>query len=110
MFRPGRDRASDAFVIVMSLTRIVAWAMAIVLTPEVAIYGIPRAVLGYVLLVVTAVPYLIVLAVMVWDAATPLLRGKHRWHARDEEYPSPDASAMSTACLVPSIRSRERPL
>lgn len=110
VLRPGRDRAGDAFAIVMTLTRIIAWAVAIALTPEAAVYGIPRAVLGYVLLVVTAVPYLIVLAVMVWDALAPLFRTKHRWHARDEERAAPSASATSTARSFPSIRSRERPL
>ena len=99
VFRPGRDRTSDWFNGIMSFSRIAAWAVAVSLAPESHVYGIPRAVLGYVLLVVTGVPYVLAFFVFVWDAVSPLFFKKQRWHQGripDSSQDTKDSTAVAS--------------
>ncbi|WFD36541.1 hypothetical protein MCUN1_003424 [Malassezia cuniculi] len=109
-FRPGRDRTSDWFNAIMCLTRIAAWAVTVSLSPEAAVYGIPRAVLGYVILVVTGVPYIIVFFVMVWDAISPLFFRRQRWFQsvveRKDVEDSHKGNVFSSSRWEPLIRQR----
>lgn len=78
IFRVGRDKKSDFVFIFMCFGRIAAWAVCIAFIPAANVRTIPRAVVAYILLVVTAVPIIYLFVVTLVDLVSPLLRRKRR--------------------------------
>ncbi|WFD22238.1 hypothetical protein MEQU1_000903 [Malassezia equina] len=91
--RPGCDKKGNMVMIVMALFRIVTWALCVVLTTTMNIWGIPRAVLGLVVLAVLALAILFLFFVFVWDIATALLSPRQRWSKRYAEKEDEDMAA-----------------
>lgn len=80
--RPACDKKGNMVMIVLTCFRLAAWILCLVLTTKVNIWGIPRAVLGIVLLAVLALAILYIFFVFVWDVATALLSPRQRWSKR----------------------------
>lgn len=77
IFRVGRDKKSDFIFILLSFTRVAAWAVCIAFIPSAGVETIPRVIVGFVLLVVTALPIVFLFFLTIWDLVMPLRR-KHR--------------------------------
>lgn len=74
IFRVGRDKKSDFVLILLCFSRIAAWAVCVVFIPSANIRTIPRAIVAFVLLVVTALPIIYLFFLTVYDLFMPLLR------------------------------------
>lgn len=82
ILRPGRDRFTDFVQYILALFRIVGWALCVALATESNIWGIPRAVLGFVLMAVTSLAVVFIFLVFVWDVLVALLSRHQRWTRR----------------------------
>ncbi|WFD47120.1 hypothetical protein GLX27_001767 [Malassezia furfur] len=125
LLRPGRDRWGDFVQYMLALFRIVGWALCIALTTQANLWGIPRAVLGFVLMAVTAIAIVFVFAVFVWEVALSLISRNQRWSRRFgalmapqsiagggppmEFYPVPDADADTEAKAGPDAKRPDAP-
>lgn len=125
LLRPGRDRWGDFVQYMLALFRIVGWALCIALTTQANLWGIPRAVLGFVLMAVTAIAIVFVFAVFVWEVALSLISRNQRWSRRFgalmapqsiagegppmEFYPVPDADADPEAKAGPDAKRPDAP-
>jgi hypothetical protein len=76
--RVGRDKKSDFVFLLLCFSRIAAWAVCIAFIPSANVRTIPRAIVGYVLLVVTALPIIFLFFLTLWDLFTPLLKRNRR--------------------------------
>lgn len=74
IFRVGRDKKSDFVLILLCFSRIAAWAVCVVFIPSANIRTIPRAIVAFVLLVVTALPIIYLFFLTVYDLFMPFLR------------------------------------
>lgn len=74
IFRVGRDKKSDFVLILLCFSRIAAWAVCVVFIPSANVRTIPRAIVAFVLLVVTALPIIYLFFLTVYDLFMPLLR------------------------------------
>ena len=97
ILRPGRDKSTDFVQIMLCLFRIVTWALCIALTIQAKVWGIPRAVLGYVLLGVTALAMVFMFFVVLWDTVSPLLIPRQRWSGKFGSDPQQDSRAEKGA-------------
>ena len=97
ILRPGRDKSTDFVQIMLCLFRIVTWALCIALTIQANVWGIPRAVLGYVLLGVTALAMVFMFFVVLWDTVSPLLIPRQRWSGKFGSDPQQDSRAEKGA-------------
>lgn len=79
---PGRDKKENMVQIVLCIFRIIAWALCIVLTTESNIWGIPRAVLGFVLMAVWAIAIVCLFLLFLWEIGTTLISRRQRWSHR----------------------------
>ncbi|WFD26382.1 hypothetical protein MNAN1_001362 [Malassezia nana] len=80
--RPACDKKGNMVMIVLTIFRLLAWILCLVLTTNINIWGIPRAVLGLVLLAVLALAILFIFLVFLWDICTALVSSRQRWTKR----------------------------
>lgn len=78
IFRVGRDKKSDFVLILLCFSRVAAWAVCIAFIPSANVRTIPRAIVAFVLLVVTALPIVYLFFLTLWDLATPFLPKNRR--------------------------------
>ena len=71
VLRIGRDKKSDWVNVILSLFRLVAWALCIPLTTQVKVIQLPRIIIGFVLVAVTAIPIVLIFLLTVWDLFSP---------------------------------------
>lgn len=81
--RPGRDKTTDFVQIVLAIFRVLTIGVCIALTTTLNVWAIPRAVLGYALIVLTALPIIFIFCTVAWDAVSPLLRRRLRYRATE---------------------------
>ncbi|WFD32188.1 hypothetical protein MSPP1_003231 [Malassezia sp. CBS 17886] len=79
VLRPARGALDNAALIVPALFRIASWAICIALTTEANIWGIPRAVLGFVLMALTALPIVFLFFLFLWENLAALVSRRHWW-------------------------------
>lgn len=82
ILRPGRDKWTDFVQYILALFRIVCWALGVVLTTQANIWGIPRAVIGFVLFAVVALAVVFIFFVFLWDIIAALFSRQQRWTGR----------------------------
>lgn len=106
VLRTGRDKKSDFVMILLCFTRIAAWAVCIAFIPAANVRTIPRAVVAYVLLVVTAVPIIFLFFLTVYDLITPFLKRNRRdvQHAGKDVDMSQNTEAVSLSSHQQSYR------
>ena len=95
VLRVGRDKKSDAVFIFLCFSRVAAWAVCIAFIPSANVETIPRVVVGFVLLVVTAVPIIFLFFLTLWDLFTPLLRRNRHTVKHHDEKAATTADTMS---------------
>lgn len=76
--RVGRDKKSDWVFIVLTFFRFASWAVCVALTRRANVTTIPRAIVGFVLIVVTGLPIIWLFFLTVWDLFSALLPKKRR--------------------------------
>ncbi|KAK0553170.1 hypothetical protein OC845_001305 [Tilletia horrida] len=72
VIRPGRDKASNAVIIILCLSRVISWAICVAFTHEAHVTTIPRVIVGFVLLVATGIPIIFLFFLTVIDLFEPL--------------------------------------
>lgn len=95
VLRVGRDKKSDFVFIFLCFSRVAAWAVCIAFIPSANVETIPRVVVGFVLLVVTAVPIIFLFFLTLWDLVTPLFRRNRRAVNHHDEKAATSADTMS---------------
>lgn len=76
--RVGRDKKSDWVFIVLTFFRLASWAVCVAFTRRANVTTIPRAIVGFVLIVVTGLPIIWLFFLTVWDLFSALLPKKRR--------------------------------
>lgn len=94
LLRPGCDRKENAIQILLSLFRIVSWALCITLTTQVNVFGIPRAVLGFVLLAATALAIVFMFFVFLFEVFMAAFARSQRWSTRIYRSEKPKKQAI----------------
>jgi hypothetical protein len=56
VFRPGRDKKSDWVYVVLTFCRMASFGVAVAFTEQAGLDPLPRVIVGFVMLVVTALP------------------------------------------------------
>ncbi|CAO1621093.1 unnamed protein product [Parajaminaea phylloscopi] len=78
VLRVGRDKKSDWVFIVLAIFRVISWAVCVAFTRRANVTTIPRAIVGYALIVVTGIPIVWLFFLTVWDLFSALLPSKRR--------------------------------
>ncbi|CAO1612706.1 unnamed protein product [Jaminaea pallidilutea] len=78
VFRVGRDKKSDWVFILLTAFRVATWAVCVAFTRRADVNTIPRAIVGFVLIVITGIPIIWLFFLTVWDLFSALLRRKRR--------------------------------
>ncbi|KAL9940973.1 hypothetical protein V8E36_000461 [Tilletia maclaganii] len=77
-YRPSRNGAGNAVTILLCLSRVISWAICIAFTPQASVKTIPRVIVGYVLLVATGVPIILLVFLTIVDLFSPFRPSKLR--------------------------------
>jgi hypothetical protein len=88
IFRVGRDKKSDFVFILLCFSRIATWAVCIAFIPSANVQTIPRVIVGFVLLVVTALPILFLFFLTIYDLISPfisILWRRRKQHRQEKE-------------------------
>lgn len=83
--RVGRDKKSDFVFIFLCFSRVAAWAVCIAFIPSANVRTIPRAIVAFVLLVVTGLPIIFLFFLTLYDLITPFLRRNRRGVSHDSD-------------------------
>ncbi|KAK0523124.1 hypothetical protein OC835_006353 [Tilletia horrida] len=78
VLRPSRNKAGNAVTILLCLSRVISWAICVAFTHQADVQTIPRVIVGYVLLVATGIPILLLLLLTIIDLFEPLRPSKLR--------------------------------
>ncbi|PKI83618.1 hypothetical protein MVES1_002597 [Malassezia vespertilionis] len=85
VLRPYRDKMSMFVQCILTVFRVILWVVCIVLSTQVNIWGIPRAVLGFVLLGVSALAIVFIFFILLWDILACVFSRHQRWTTRYAE-------------------------
>lgn len=77
--RPGRDIQSNVVQCLLCAFRVVIWALCVVLSTEANIWGIPRAIIGFVLLAVLSLAIVFIFFVFLLEIVQTLFSRRQRW-------------------------------
>ncbi|KAE8211451.1 hypothetical protein CF327_g4801 [Tilletia walkeri] len=78
VFRPARNKAGNAVTILLCLSRAISWGICVAFTHKANVKTIPRVIVGYVLLVATGIPIILLVFLTVIDLFTPFLPRRFR--------------------------------
>ncbi|WFD44957.1 hypothetical protein MPSI1_003632 [Malassezia psittaci] len=91
ILRPGRDKFENFVQILLTTFRIIGWSLCVALTTQANIWGIPRAVLGFVLLAVTAIAIVCIFVLFLAECLIALVSRNQRWSRRFGEFVAPQS-------------------
>ena len=77
--RPGRDIQSNVVQCLLCAFRVVIWALCIALSTEANVWGIPRAIVGFVLLAVLSLAIVFIFFVFLLEIVQTLFSRRQRW-------------------------------
>ncbi len=69
--RVGRNKRADFVIIVLALFRVATWVVCVAILPLSGLRDLSRAIAGFVLLAVTAIPVVFITIVTIWDLLFP---------------------------------------
>ncbi|CAD6910343.1 unnamed protein product [Tilletia controversa] len=78
IFRPSRNGAGNCVTILLCLSRVISWGICVAFTHEANVKTIPRVVVGFVLVVATGIPIILLLLLTIVDLFSPLRPRKLR--------------------------------
>lgn len=108
IFRVGRDKRSDFVFIFMCFTRIACWAVCIAFIPQANVRTIPRVIVGFVLLAVTALPIVFLFFLTLWDLISPFIhinrrrKNKNQFNTRKDEKQEMEQISTTTSTMEES--------
>ena len=77
--RPGRDVQSNVVQCLLCAFRVVIWALCVALSTEANVWGIPRAIIGFVLLAVLSLAIVFIFFVFLLEIVQTLFSRRQRW-------------------------------
>ncbi|WFD00898.1 hypothetical protein MYAM1_003654 [Malassezia yamatoensis] len=91
ILRPGRDKFENFVQILLTTFRIIGWSLCVALTTQANIWGIPRAVLGFVLMAVTAIAIVCIFVLFLVELLIAFVSRNQRWSRRFGEFVAPQS-------------------
>ncbi|WVF73078.1 hypothetical protein IAT40_007897 [Kwoniella sp. CBS 6097] len=82
-FRPHKDRKGDWISTTLSLFRLVAFGLLIAFIPSIGVKPIPRAVIGFVIIVAFGIPVILLFFGLLWNLGYGYLWRKHTHRIED---------------------------
>ncbi|WVR07678.1 hypothetical protein IAU60_004720 [Kwoniella sp. DSM 27419] len=81
--RPHKDRKGDWITTVLSIFRLIAFGLLIAFIPSIGVKPIPRAVIGFVIIVAFGLPVVLLFFGLFWNLGYGYLWRKHTYRIED---------------------------
>lgn len=76
-FRPHKDRKGDWLAPILSFLRLASFGLLIAFIPSVGVEPIPRTIIGFVLLAVYGIPFVLLFFGLLFNLGKPILFAIH---------------------------------
>ena len=106
--RPGRDVKNNIVQCILCIFRVIAWALCVSLTTTANVWGIPRAVLGFVLLAVLALPIVFLFLVFLYEVVEAPLAKSQIWSPDHLEPRIQEQGEEDCTVTTPLVASQQK--